>query len=302
MTALHRQVKTALDETRLLILGAQILFGFHLNAAFQPAFIRLSPASLYLYAFAFTAMTVAVGLLIAPSMEHRLVDRGRSTTRVLTQTTWLASLALFPLAISLGADLAIVLGYRFGVGVGASAGAVAAGLALLLWYGMGWAMREHPRKETAMNEEHTSIDVRVEHMLTEARVLLPGAQALFGFQMAVLLTDAFGDLPASSKDVHAVALCCIALAIILLMAPAALHRITFHGQNSERFHRIGSRFVVVSAVPLAIGITADLYVALTRALDSPALGLAIAGSAGAVLLALWFLQPLILRAALRGQS
>jgi len=153
-----------------------------------------------------------------------------------------------------------------------------------------------------MNEEHTSIDVRVEHMLTEARVLLPGAQALFGFQMAILLTDAFGDLPNSSKDVHALALCCIALAIILLMAPAALHRITFHGQNSERFHRIGSRFVVISAVPLAIGITADLYVALTRALNSSALGVAISGGAGAVLLILWFVQPLILRAALRGQS
>ena len=33
--AQERRVKTALDETRLLILGAQILFGFHLNGAFQ---------------------------------------------------------------------------------------------------------------------------------------------------------------------------------------------------------------------------------------------------------------------------
>ena len=33
-----KKVKTALDETRLLILGAQILFGFHLNAAFQHGF------------------------------------------------------------------------------------------------------------------------------------------------------------------------------------------------------------------------------------------------------------------------
>ena len=33
----HRRVKTALDETRLLILGAQILLGFHLNGAFNQA-------------------------------------------------------------------------------------------------------------------------------------------------------------------------------------------------------------------------------------------------------------------------
>ena len=71
-----------------------------------------------------------------------------------------------------------------------------------------------------MAEHDTPIDVRVEHMLTEARVLLPGAQALFGFQLAVLLTDAFGDLPPSSKVLHAVALCCIATSIILLMGQA----------------------------------------------------------------------------------
>ena len=38
-----RRVKTALDETRLLILGAEILFGFHLNGAFQNGFNGLAP-------------------------------------------------------------------------------------------------------------------------------------------------------------------------------------------------------------------------------------------------------------------
>jgi hypothetical protein len=38
----HRKVKTALDETRLLILGAQILLGFHLNGAFRAVFADLS--------------------------------------------------------------------------------------------------------------------------------------------------------------------------------------------------------------------------------------------------------------------
>ena len=41
--AQHRRVKTALDETRLLILGAEILFGFHLNGAFQSGFAGLAP-------------------------------------------------------------------------------------------------------------------------------------------------------------------------------------------------------------------------------------------------------------------
>src|SRR2546430_389699 len=52
----HRKVKTGLDETRLLILGAQILLGFHLNAAFQSGFAHLGGISRVFYTGAFCAM------------------------------------------------------------------------------------------------------------------------------------------------------------------------------------------------------------------------------------------------------
>lgn len=287
------RVKTALDETRLLILGAQILLGFHLNAAFQPGFSQLSGWAVLLFAAAFSAMSLAMGLLIAPSMQHLLIEQGRSSRRILAATTWFAGLALLPVGFSLGSDLAIVMGYRFGDIVGATTGALAAVTALLLWYGSAWLIRKRSF-EGGVVEEVTPIDVRVDHMLTEARVLLPGAQALFGFQMAILLTDAFGNLPAASKAIHAMALCCIALATILLMCPASFHRIAFDGQNSERFYRIGARFVSTSAVPLAIGITSDLYVALTRALESGFAGAVIAGAVGSTLVVLWFVQPFLI--------
>jgi len=294
--AMDRKVKLALDETRLLILGAQILFGFHLNAAFQPGFSKLGQAWWILYACSFAAIAVGVGLLIAPSMEHRIVEHGRSSGRIIAQTNQLAALALLPLAFSLGADLAIVFAYRFGTIAGVTIGALATTLALVFWYG-AWAIRKPRKGANNMAEQDTPIDVRVEHMLTEARVLLPGAQALFGFQMAVLLTDAFGNLPPSSKVLHAAALCCIALTIILLMSPAAFHRIAYGGENTESFHRIGSGFVIASVVPLAAGITSDLYVSIARALDSAALGAAVAGAVGLVLFGLWIVQPLVLRGA-----
>ena len=41
--SLSKKVKTALDETRLLMLGAQVLFGFELNGVFQEEFANLSP-------------------------------------------------------------------------------------------------------------------------------------------------------------------------------------------------------------------------------------------------------------------
>ena len=299
-TAQDRRIKTALDETRLLILGAQILFGFHLNGAFQKGFAELSASSRALHVASFLAMTVAIALLMTPSLQHQIVDRGHATNRILDATTALAGAALLPFALSLGADLFIVIGYRFGAHVGAIIGTAFALLAVAGWYGAEWALRRSPPPERPRDERDTPIDVRVEHMLTEARVLLPGAQALLGFQLAVMFTEAFGQLPSSSTIVHVAALCCIALAVILLMAPASFHRISFHGQNTEGFHRLGSALILAAAVPLAGGIVGDLYVAVTKALDRPAVGVAVAAAAFLVLAMLWLAHPLMLRARGKG--
>ncbi len=55
------------------------------------------------------------------------------------------------------------------------------------------------------------LHARIEQMLTEARVILPGAQALLGFQLAIVLTDAFESMPALSRALHGAALLCVAL-------------------------------------------------------------------------------------------
>ena len=296
MSEMEKKVKIALDECRVLMLGAQILFGFHLRAVFEEQFTGLSTTLRILYVFAFAAMGVVIALLIAPSMQHRIVERGRTSGRIMAVTTLFAGLALAPFALSLGADTAIVFSFKFGTLTGAAVGVAIAGLALALWYGIEYPLRRPNGKELTMAEEpDTPIDVRVEHMLTESRVLLPGAQALFGFQLTVLLTPVFDKLPENLKVVHALALCSIALTIILLMTPAALHRISFGGQNTESFHRMGSAFVIVAAVPLALGISADIYVAISKALGSLALGVAVASALAVLLAVLWFVQPLALR-------
>jgi hypothetical protein len=303
MSALDKRVKTALDETRLFILGAQILFGFHLNGAFQNGFDELNAGARALHAAAFFLMTVAIGALIAPSLEHQLVEQGQASKRMLAAATSFASIALFPFALSLGIDLFIVFDHRFGRAAGAFAGVGLFFLALALWYGPKWTLApttaEHT-SESSMEETPTPLDVRIEQMLTEARVMLPGAQALLGFQLAILLTQAFESLPMSSKVVHAVALSCIALAVILLVTPASIHRVAYGGENSETFYRIGSRFVVAAALPLAIGIAGDLYVAVAKAVDSPTVGAATAFAAAILLAGLWLVYPYRLRQKLNG--
>ena len=80
------------------------------------------------------------------------------------------------------------------------------------------------------------------------------------------------------------------------MAPAAFHRITFNGENTETFCRLGSALVLAAAVPLGGGIVGDLYVAVEKGLHQPALAAVVAALAFAALVALWLIQPLLLRA------
>jgi hypothetical protein len=79
--------------------------------------------------------------------------------------------------------------------------------AVSLWYGVEWVWQARDRsagsapKESSMEPANpTSIESRIKQLLVEARVVLPGAQALLGFQLAATLTDAFGTLPRSSQD------------------------------------------------------------------------------------------------------
>jgi hypothetical protein len=301
--SLQKKLKTALNETRLLVLGGQILLGFQFQGVFQESFRELSPLARGLDAVAIVLMVTTLGLLIAPSMQHRIVEQGRTTARIFDVTGTMAGAALLPFAISLGIDHYAVFERLFGPAAGYVAGAVFVSLALTFWYGLEYLTRRV--KEAPMPklepQEPTPISTKIEEMLTEARVVLPGAQALLGFQLAVTLTHAFEELPFSSKLVHAAALILVALAVILLIAPAAFHRIAFSGEDSEEFHRIGSWFIVAATVPLAGGIAGDVYVVIAKIGETHFLGLAAAIVVLIVLMMLWYVQPFWLRRRLAGR-
>ncbi len=95
-------------------------------------------------------------------------------------------------------------------------------------------------------------------------MIIPGGQALLGFQFVATLMKSFEALPESTKIVHLVALSAVALSVVLLMTPAAVHRLAFQGEDDEDFFRIGSRLVISAALPLALGIAAEVYVVFSK--------------------------------------
>jgi hypothetical protein len=292
---LERQLKLALDESRLLILGSQVLYGFQFNGIFQQQFDTLPFSDRLMLCAGLPLLTLALALLITPSLFHRIVARGEASRRVLTLATRCAGAALLPVAIALALDMFVATRRVTGA---AFAGTAAAGfflLAMLCWYVTAWLAQ---RKEKAMAPEPqkpTQLETRIDQLLTEARVIIPGVQALLGFQLTVTLTQAFTQLPPEAKIAHIAALCCMGLAVILLMAPASVHRIAFSGQDHPDFLAIGSVFVVTAPMPLALGIALDAYVAAGRALSSPTAAMVLAGGSLLVLLGFWYVFPLAQR-------
>ena len=169
---------------------------------------------------------------------------------------------------------------------------------MALWYGMPRvAALSTGRKERAMTERQrterpsTPLHVKIEQMLTEARVILPGAQALLGFQLSIVLTQSFETLSGSSRIVHALSLGLVALAVMLLVAPAAYHRIVYAGEDSDDMHRVGSALVTAATVPLALGMAGDIYVVIGKIIG-PTTGLFAAALGLVVLTGLWYGYPL----------
>jgi hypothetical protein len=201
----------------------------------------------YLDGFAILPMICVVALLITPGPYHRIVQNGEDSRSFHGLVTTIANLALVPFAIALGLDVVVTFGHLFGEVSGVVAGTAAGGVAIGFWYGVPLAKRRHNcEQESAMTtrlaekSSATAFDVKIEQMLTEARVILPGAQALFGFQLAIVFTRSFSDLPAVSMIVHAASLLLVTLTVVLLMAPAAYHRLVNAGEASADMYRVGS--------------------------------------------------------------
>jgi hypothetical protein len=295
---LGKLVKTALDETRMLVLAAGILLGFQLRGVFEQGFAHLPVHARYLDGAALLLMVVTVGLLISPEGYHQMVEGGNDSGRFHQWVSRMAGYALLPFALSLGASLCVAGERILGIAGGIALGGFFMLFALACWYGLEYLRRSRAgyRERAATAREHdmteqTSLAERITELLTEARVVLPGVQALLGFQLATAITQPFAELPASSKLMHAASLFCVTVSVVFLVTPAAYHRIVFAGQEAEEVHRVGSWFVTWATAPLALGLAGDVYVVLATIASSTAIG-AVAGVATLLLLlGLWYALP-----------
>ena len=281
----------------MLILGAQILLGFEYRAVFEKQFEFLPASSRHLQLIGLSILLVAIALIMAPGAYHRIVFRGEDCPDVHTFTSRVMDIALLPFLAALGIDLYIMLGRFLGARPAFIIAGLVSALAALCWYGIEViGHRRHWDKNIENDADgggvkrmaQTPLRDRVEHVLTEARVVLPGAQALLGFQFITILMEGFDKLPQASKYVHAISLIVMAVTVILLMTPAAYHRMVEHGENTEHFHRVASALVVLAMIPLPIAIAGDFYVVMQKVTGSARFAMLASAAVLLFFYLLWF--------------
>jgi hypothetical protein len=129
-------------------------------------------------------------------------------------------------------------------------------------------------------------------LLEECRTILPGIQALFGFQLIAIFNTGFDDkLSSGERILHLVAIGLTALAIVLIMTPAAYHRQTGSTQLDAAFITLASRIVLLAMTPLTLGLTLDFYIVAVVILEEPVAAMALAALLFVFIILAWFMLP-----------
>jgi len=171
------------------------------------------------------------------------------------------------------------------------------------------ASRHYPMRDGTDPGDADTPDTHVETLdqeagktLDEARMVLPGMQALFGFQLIAVFNAQFQSLGALARYAHLVAVVLVTLGIALIMSPAILHRVAERGRVSRRFIDMASYFIAWAMLPLALGLTLDVIVVGWVISESVAIVGAIGAGTFALFTTLWLVFPLAQRRRRRAEQ
>jgi membrane associated rhomboid family serine protease len=99
---------------------------------------------------------------------------------------------------------------------------------------------------------------------------------------------AFYRIPQWWKVLHLASLTSVGICTVLLITPAAYHRIVEQGEDSEMLHQVTARLLLWAMMFLGLGICGDFYLACRMAGLGNAVSTAIAAALLAFFYGAWF--------------
>lgn len=131
----------------------------------------------------------------------------------------------------------------------------------------------------------------INDLLQELRVALAGVQILFGFLLSIVFTDTYRRASDVQHGAHLVAVAFALIAMALLTAPVAWHRLLFRQRQRPEILRVSNGFAIAGLGSVAMAMSTAIFLLADVVLgDWPAIlacALTVAGFG-----ALWFILPL----------
>jgi Family of unknown function (DUF6328) len=154
-------------------------------------------------------------------------------------------------------------------------------------------VEEHPgsgREET----EGQRLDRNLGELLGELRIALPGVQVLFAFLLVVPFNQGFTKVTKGEQRLYLATLLFAALATVLLIAPTAYHRLTFHLQDKRYLVSVGNRYAIGGLASLAIAMTLAILL-VTSVVFGGSTGVVVLVGVAIAFSTVWFILPLMRR-------
>ena len=123
-------------------------------------------------------------------------------------------------------------------------------------------MPSSPGREQPGESRPQRINRELMELLNEIRVGLPGVQFLFAFLLVVPFQQGGAKTTPFQHGVYYVALVSAAVSTVLLIAPAAQHRVLFRQHDKETLLRRSSRSAFAGLMVLIVSMTASLLLVL----------------------------------------
>jgi hypothetical protein len=140
--------------------------------------------------------------------------------------------------------------------------------------------------------ESTSSDGDLSDLLSELRVLLPGAQTLTAFLIILPFNGGFSEIRDAEKLVYTITFVCSVTSLILFTAPAAQHRLQRPLRDREGFKNMASRLIVIGLVPLSIAILLSTQLVISETVAESWVSWGVAAGLGVLILVLWWIMPI----------
>jgi Family of unknown function (DUF6328) len=157
-------------------------------------------------------------------------------------------------------------------------------------FGYRIVMGEQRRTKDELDQEWSEL-------VEENRLAMPGTQVLFAFLLILPFQQRFRELSDQQIYVYFSAFVCAAVAIVLLIAPTAAHRILWRHGDKEALLRWSTASAIAATAFLAAGMTASVYLITDFLYGEPATAI-VSAILGGLFITLWFVLPLVRR--LRG--